>query len=298
MSRPPLIDAHIHLWDLAQLEYAWLTAPFSDDGPNGNVAAIAHTYLLADYLSDASNWNIAGAVHVDAGAAAHQALDETRFVQSIADKTPFPLVHVGYAPLHDPNVERVLAAHAAFPCVRGIRQILNWHANPRKTYTSADLLGTAAFENGFKLLARYGLSFDLQIYPGQMQAAAALAQRHPQTTLVLNHAGMPTDRDPDGLKLWRQGMTALAARPNVNVKLSGFGIVDPVWTIETIRPFVRDAIDLFGPSRAMFASDVPTDKLHGTFDRIMDAYVECVRDCSPDDRAALFAGTAHKIYRL
>ena len=131
-----------------------------------------------------------------------------------------------------------------------------------------------------------------------MKAAAALASRHPNTILVLNHAGMPTDRDADGLALWRDGMKALASQPNVRVKLSGFGIVDPNWTVESIRPFVRRSIDLFGPERAMFASDVPTDKLHASFARIMDAYEECVRDLASGERVALFERTARATYRL
>src|SRR5689334_12236833 len=121
MARCPFIDAHMHLWDLQRLRYDWLTPPFSDDGPNGNVQAIAQTYLLGDYLSDAADRQILGAVHVEAGAAPAKALDETRFIQSIADESPFPLVHVAYAPLHDPDVERLLAAHAKHACVRGIR---------------------------------------------------------------------------------------------------------------------------------------------------------------------------------
>src|SRR5580704_5882929 len=159
MPRPSLVDAHIHLWDLQCLRYDWLTPPFSSDGPNGNVEAIAHTYLLDDYLKDAAAWNVVGAVHVDAGAAPRQALEETRFIQSIANKAPFPLAHVAYAPLDHEDVERLLASHVGHSCVRGIRQILNWHANPRKTYTEADLLGTPEFERGFSLLEKYGLSF-------------------------------------------------------------------------------------------------------------------------------------------
>lgn len=298
MARPSIIDAHIHLWDLKRLRYDWLMAPFSDDGPNGNVESIAHTYLLSDYLADAASWTIGGAVHVEAGAAAHQALDETRFVQAIADKAPFPLVHVAYAPLQEPDAARRLAAHATYSCVRGIRQILNWHPDPKKTYTAKNLLGTTEFEAGFRLLSRHGLSFDLQIYPGQMKAAAALAARHAETTLILNHAGMPTDRDPEGIQLWRDGMKALASCPNVSVKLSGFGIVDPNWTIESIRPFMCQTIDLFGASRCMIASDVPTDKLHAGFDRILDAYVECLKDLSPSERTQLFEVTARRTYRL
>ena len=296
--RPPLVDAHIHLWDLERLNYAWLTPPFTGDGPNGDVEPVARTYLLADYLTDAAGWLIEGAVHVDAGAAAHQALAETSFVEEIAASAPFALVHVAYAALHEPGMERLLAAHAASPVVRGVRQILNWHPDPRKTYTPADLLGTPEFARGFARLARYGLSFDLQIYPGQMQAAARLAAENGDTTLILNHAGMPTDRDPEGLQWWRQGMRALAAQPNVFVKLSGFGIVDPDWTTESIRPFVHETIDLFGPARVMVASDVPTDKLHATFDRLLNAYDVLTADLDGQARQALFNGNARRVYRL
>jgi len=306
MERPKIVDAHIHLWDLKRLSYAWLTPPFSDDGPNGNVEPIAKTYLLADYLKDAAGWTIEAAVHVDAGAAANETLDETRFIAEIAASAPFPLVHVAYAALDDPKVEPLLAAHAEHGIVRGIRQILNYHPDPKKTYSARDLLGTAEFERGFSLLKTYRLSFDLQIYPGQMERAAKLAARHPETVLVLNHAGMailddpapPVGRDADGLRLWRAGMKTLAARPNVFVKLSGFGIVDPDWTEDSIRPFVLETIDMFGPKRAMFASDVPTDKLHATFDRLMESYARLTAAFSEAERARLFSGTAKEVYRL
>jgi predicted TIM-barrel fold metal-dependent hydrolase len=307
MERPKLVDGHIHLWDLKRLHYAWLSPPFSDEGPNGNVEPIAKTYLVADYLKDAAGWDIEGAVHVDAGTAAKQALEETGFVEEVARTAPFPLVHVAYASLNEPRVEELLAAHAASGIVRGIRQILNFHSDPKKTYMPKDLLDTPEFERGFRLLKKYGLSFDLQIYPGQMAEAAKLAERHPDTLLVLNHAGMPVPdnpidacggRDISLFKLWREGMKALAARPNVRVKISGFGIVDPGWSEETIRPFVLETIERFGPGRAMFASDVPTDKLHASFDRLIDSYVRIVSEFSAGERTQLFAATARETYRL
>ena len=114
--------------------------------------------------------------------------------------------------------------------VRGIRQILNWHPDPKKTYTPRDLLADPTWEQGFALLRKYGLSFDLQIYPGQMQAAAQLASRHPDTLIILNHTGMPVDRDAAGLQAWRAGMQALAQQPNVVAKISGLAMLDWQWT--------------------------------------------------------------------
>jgi predicted TIM-barrel fold metal-dependent hydrolase len=147
-------------------------------------------------------------------------------------------------------------------------------------------------------LAKYGLSFDLQIYPSQMRTAAKLAAAHPDTAMILNHTGMPVDRDADGIRLWREGMRTLAAQPNVSTKISGFGIINHGWTTESIRPFVLEAIELFGADRAMFASDAPTDKLYARFDQIMDAYDVITADFTDNERAKLFADNAKRIYRL
>jgi predicted TIM-barrel fold metal-dependent hydrolase len=290
----PFVDAHVHLWDLGRLRYAWLTPPFSDDGPNGNVAPIARTYLLDDYLAEAANWNVAGIVHVDAGADAAQALEETEWLQELADDRGLPSGIVAFAALDDPEVERLLAAHASRSNVRGIRHIVNWHADPKRTYTPRDCTRDDAWQRGFGLLGRYGLSFDLQAYPGQFAALAGLIERHPETQVIVNHAGMGVDGDGD----WLRGMKPLAALPNLAVKISGLGFVrrplDPV----AARDRVLATIDLFGPDRAMFASDFPTDRLFGTFDETLGLYAEAVADFSEAERRALFAGNANRIYRL
>lgn len=291
----PFIDAHVHLWDLARIAYPWLTPPFADDGPNGSVAAIARTYLLDDYLADAGGWDVRGIVHVDAGAAPEAALAETEWLQAMADARGMPNAIIAFAALDDPNVEALLAAHAAHPAVRGIRHIVNWHADPRRSYTPRDVTQDAEWARGFGLLARHGLSFDLQAYPGQFPALARLLARHPETPVILNHAGMAV---PGAWAEWRQGMRALAALPHVSVKLSGMGFTHRPWSIEQARPYVLEAIALFGTDRAMFASDFPTDKLFGTFADHLDAYAAITADFRDAERRALFAGNANRIYRL
>jgi predicted TIM-barrel fold metal-dependent hydrolase len=266
--------------------------------PAGDCLPIAKPYGIADYLADMRGWNVVKTVHVEAGADAADALKETRWLQEIGDAHGYPQGIVAYAALEQPDVERVLAAHCEQPNVRGIRQIINWHRNPQKTYTRADLLQDAAWERGFRLLEKYRLNFDLQIYPSQMPAAASLAARHSGTQLVLNHCGMPTDRNAEGLALWKRGIALLAQQPNVAVKISGLAMVDRNWTIETIRPFVLEAIERFGVERAMFASNFPVDKLYGSFGRHFHAYDRITRDYSDAERRAMFGGNAERIYRV
>jgi predicted TIM-barrel fold metal-dependent hydrolase len=298
VSRPPFIDAHVHLWDLAALRYPWLTPPFAEDGPNGSVERIARDYGVDEYLADSAGWDVAGIVHVDAGAAPDQALAETDWLQGLADERGMPNAIVAFADLGAPDVDQLLMAHAARANVRGIRHIVNWHPDPRRTYTPRDVTRDPAWAQGFALLGRHGLSYDLQCYPAQMPGLAELLARHPDVPVIVNHAGMGVDTDTAGVAEWRDGMTALAALPHVSVKLSGFGFIHRDWRPAQIRPYFLQAIDLFGVERCMVASDMPTDTLFGGFAKHLDAYDAFTADFSDDERRDLFGRNADRIYRL
>jgi predicted TIM-barrel fold metal-dependent hydrolase len=93
-------------------------------------------------------------------------------------------------------------------------------------------------------------------------------------------------------------MAALAAAPNVAVKISGLGIPGRPWTAESNREVVLGAIDLFGVDRAMFASNYPVDGLVATFDAIYAGFKAITRDFSDADRRKLFHDNAVRLYRL
>jgi len=296
--RPPFVDPHVHLWDLSHIRYPWLTPPFDSDNPNGSVEAIAADYSLDAYLADAGGWDVRGIVHIDAGADPDDALKETEWLQALADERGLPSGIVAFAALDDPQVETLLEAHARHRNVRGIRHIVNWHPDPRRTYSPRDVTTSEAWASGFALLAKHGFSFDLQAYAGQFEHLAALFARHPETQVILNHTGMAIPDDEDGWGQWRRGMALLARCENVAVKISGMGFTWRNWTVEQARPYILETIELFGSGRAMFASNVPTDKLFGSFDKHLDAYDAVTAGFSADERAALFGGNANRVYRL
>jgi predicted TIM-barrel fold metal-dependent hydrolase len=294
MGELPFIDAHVHLWDLSRIRYAWLTPPFSDVGPNGNVAPIATTYLLDDYRAEAARWNVVGMAHLEAGADIAQSLRETAWLQDMADARGMPNGIVAFAALDDPNIEQVLAAHAQHSRVRGIRHIVNWHADPNRTYTARDITGDEAWMRGYALLKKFSFSFDLQAYPGQFVDLAKLIAQHPETPVIINHAGMGVDDVSD----WRAGMRALAALPHVFVKISGLAFIGRRLDPAQSRARTRETIDIFGADRAMFASNFPTDRLFGSFDATLGALAGAVSDFTEPERRALFARNANRIYRL
>jgi predicted TIM-barrel fold metal-dependent hydrolase len=294
-----IVDCHVHLWDLSRARYGWLQDHPLPNNPAGDMAPIAHRdYLLKDYLADTAGWRVDKIVHVEAGQPRDQQLAETDWLQAMADDYGYPHGIVAGADLTDPDLDALLEAHAARPNVRGVRQIVCWHADPLKTYNPADPLLDPAWRAGFAKLAQHGLSFDLQLYPSQMASAVELADAHPDIPLIINHAGLPTDRDADGMTVWREGLKALAERPQVSIKISGLGITDRAWTLQSIQPVVLACIEAFGTQRAMFASDFPVERVHGTFDAFYSAFDAITRHFSADERDRLFAANAEAIYRI
>jgi predicted TIM-barrel fold metal-dependent hydrolase len=295
-----VVDAHHHLWDRELHPYPWLAAP-TVSGLVGDTTPLCRNYLLPDFMADAASIELVKSVHLQAEIAHELAVEETRWLQAIADAPGsggFPHGIVAYADLSDPQVDRTLTAHAAFKNTRGIRHILNRHPNPGVNFVDRDYMREEAWQQGFGRLRSHGLSFDMQLYAPQMPDGAATARRHPDIQIIINHTGMPLDRDPKGLGAWRSGMRALADCPNVAVKISGLGMVMHDWSVDRIRPFVLETIDIFGTDRCIFASNFPVDRLFSDYATLWSAFDEITAGFSEDERRALFHDNATRLYRL
>jgi predicted TIM-barrel fold metal-dependent hydrolase len=295
-----VVDPHVHFWNPAVLHYPWMaTAGRNFMGPCDE---ILKRHEPRDFLAAAGGVEVLKVVHVDAAHDPAAPLKETQWLQALADAPEtagMPQAIVAYADLSRPDAEALLEAHLEHPHVRGIRQTLNVHPDPYYDYVGRHFMHEAVWQRGFALLHRHGLSFDLQIYPSQMPDAASLARDHPDTIMVLNHTGMFVDRGSvAGWCAWRDGMRELAACPNVHVKISGMGMIDHSWSVESLRPYVLETIDAFGADRAMFASNFPVDSLYSSYADLWSAYDRTVADASPSEHAALFRVNAERVYRL
>ena len=290
-----VVDPHIHLWDLSTGLYPHFERPTK--GRNGSNAAICRSYLLEEFLDEGEGEvEIAGAVHIEAFPT--EPVRESETLQTVADRSPVPIVLVGNADLTAGDFASVLDRHSAFPIFRGIRQVVNRHDRPDLNYVARDFMSEATFLAGLKLLGTRGFSFDLQLYPHQMDTAAALVSQAADTRFVLNHAGMWADRGLAGWKQYKAGLRTLAAQPNVAVKISGLGMLDPKWTVESIRPLVLETLEAFGVERAMFASNFPVDKLYSDYPTVWRAFAAIVADFSDAEKASLFRDNARSIYRI
>jgi predicted TIM-barrel fold metal-dependent hydrolase len=293
-----IVDAHIH-WFRKENPYK--------DGHDRD-------YLPDNYLKDAAGYNIIGVVHIEAHWDPKDRVGETRWVRSLAtEKSDHGLLKgiVGEADIASDNVERELEGHVADRSARSIRHIVNylpgahtnwWAAQGYKAkpgwVVSQDYLENPKFLANFPKLARYGLGYDYMGFPNHMKPMAKLARENPGVTVYVEHTGMPYDHSPEGVEVWREGMRALAAAPNVVCKISGLGNTVPQWTEESIRPYVLQAIDIFGIDRCMFASNFPTDGAFSTMRAVWEAFFSISKTFTTEERDKLFAENAIRHYRL
>ncbi len=299
-----IIDAHHHLWDLeANGEgYPWL-APDDHDRGWGDTSSLKKTYSVPALLEDARRAGVTlkKSVHIQANFDPTRPVDETRWLQGLGDARGhegLPSAIVGFANLATPDVERVLAAHAESSRFRGVRQVLNRHENPVHNRAPRDFLADAEWQQGFGLLAKYGLSFDAQIYYPQAAQLVAVAQAHPDVPVVIDHTLLPLEREEAHIAGWRAAVAALAGLPHVMMKISGFGMVERDWTAESVAPFVLHCIDCYTPARIMFGSNFPVDKLMADYEKVWAAYAEIVQGFSAEEREQMFVGSAERFYRI
>lgn len=294
-----IIDAHHHLWapQTPELDigYCWIKdigamKPFGDPTP------IQRDYLLDELLGEARDMSLSGSVHVQADPKIPDPVAETAFVQKMSDDTGHPIMIIGYADLSSDDFDAQIAGHKAYAGMRGIRQIISHlPARPEISFVAHNLLDDPLWRENFGKMADHDLSFDLMLYPEQMQQAAELFADTPNVPVVINHLGSPYDVTKTGLALWREGMAALAQLPHVSVKLSGYAMYFGATLQGMPQQITADIMDMFGVERAMWGSNFPVDKLHLTYPQARD-FVRS--EVGQEAESAVFYDNVHRFYRF
>ncbi|MEV6342920.1 amidohydrolase family protein [Actinoplanes sp. NPDC051851] len=269
-----VVDAHHHLWTA---DYPWLAAPA--------LAPIRRDYTMADLRPHLAAAGVKRTVLVEAGRC--HAAETSRFL-ALAAVTPEIAGVVGWAALADPDLRAMLTRHRAGPggdCLVGVRDQLQ--AGPD------DLLDRPAIRAGLAGVAAAGLVNELVVRAAQLPAVARAAAGLPEARFVLDHLGKPSISA--GVDRWRRLIEPVAACPNVVAKLSGLVTeAGPGWTRAVLSPYVKAALEMFGPDRLMFGSDWPVCEVVATYEEVVAVLSEILGGRP----AAVFGGTAARVYRL
>jgi L-fuconolactonase len=280
----PVVDAHVHLWELTQFPRPWLSA----------LPALNRPFGLTEYRDQTAGLPIAGMVFVETDVAPSYALLEVGWAASLAEVDPRLCGVVAAAPLDDrPQVRPYLEALAALgPLVKGVRRNLQDERDPA-------FCQREDFVAGVRLLAAYGFSFDICIRHDQLPAATALVRACPEVSFVLDHLGKPAIRERQ-LDPWRDQLAILAQLPNVACKLSGLVTEADwhCWQPDDLAPFVTHALAVFGPDRVFFGSDWPVLTLASSYRQWVETLDDLTAQLSADDRRQLWSDNARHWYRL
>ena len=293
-----IIDAHQHFWNIETNHHPWLCdqpVPFR----YGDYSALQKNYLPEDYRDDAKYFDLAGSVFVEAEWTPDDPQGEVSWVSQLRKQAQLPSVMVAQVWLHRDDAEAVLSSYGQVDFVRGIRHKPTSATAPGKVVPGTPKsMSDPNWRRGYALLAPNGLSFDLQTPWWQLAEARELAEDFPETSIFLNHTGLPADRSKEGLSGWRKAMKHFAQAPNTAVKISGLGCRGRVWSVAENHRVVLETIEIFSPQRCMFASNFPVDGLVGSYKTIMGGFLAITEPFSEAERNAMFHDNAAKFYRI
>ena len=288
----PFIETHHHLWELDRFPYRWLQDPGTE----------THNATLGDYKLIRTDWgpqrffkefygqNVIKSIHVEGDSGAADPVAETIWLEEIRREYGMPNGIVAYCDLEKPDGRSQLDRHLlASDVVRGVR-----------IRSHPDDLEAADFRLALRALQTRRLVYDLNASVGKLLAGRDTARANPELQVVLGHAGFPTERGDEYFRRWAGEISALAEADNVACKISGLGMVDHAWTIDSIRPWVLHCIEAFGVDRIMFGTNWPVDVLYSTYLEQVDAYRVIVSEAgfSREEQEKLLYRNAERLYRI
>jgi predicted TIM-barrel fold metal-dependent hydrolase len=290
----------MHLWDLHAGTYPWLTDPEVEELPFASIKNLAVDYLLSDYLHDTATIELAGLVHVEAAWDPSNPIGESKWLaKALAEfKKPYSIIAAGN--LLKVDFPELLAAHRqASDHVVGVRQILNYHVDPKYTFTdNPEIIFDKTWRKNFAHLGDQAMIFDLQIFPDQASDLAALAAEFSQTKMVINHFIMPLKWDRDGIADWKAELAKLAKHENIAVKLSGLYMYHRNWPREAMNALIDTALELFSPSRVMWGSNFPVDRQFVTLEKLVNDFESSLARHDLATREAVMWKSANSWYGL
>lgn len=289
MAELAFVDTHFHLHDMKHpgLRYAWLE-PDAVHGflPDTDPLKSQH-YHIKDYIAEIRFSNVTKAVHVQAAVDTPDPVVETAWLQAFAHETGYPHAIVAECHLARPDAAEVLDRHLQYANVRGIRN-----------FGQGNYLLDPAWRRGFAELGPRNLVYGLDTRIERAADVRDLAHAFPDIRISIDHCAIPMQRSPDYFELWRAAIAVMAEAPNTVMKVSGLGMCDPLWTVESLRPYVLGSIEAFGTDRIVFGTNWPVDRMFSSYPDVINAYAEIISGFSHDEQVAMFSGNAERLFRI
>jgi L-fuconolactonase len=145
MPNFPIVDTHLHIWDLRRLRYPWLA----------DNALLNKNHLIEDYQRACGPVKVAKMVFLQCECDPAQFQQECDWVTEVAKTDPRIRGIVPWAPLEKgEDAADALSKLAANPLVKGVRRLIQSEADP-------EFCLKPGFVRGVQALHAHGLNFDI-----------------------------------------------------------------------------------------------------------------------------------------
>ncbi|WP_296635663.1 amidohydrolase family protein [Polaribacter sp.] len=273
-----IIDSHQHFWKYNPVRDAWI---------DESMEVIRRDFLPKDLKPILNNNGVDGCIAIQADQSEH----ETDFLLNCAKENPFIKGVVGWVDLRADNVEERLAYYSQNKQLKGIRHIVQAENN--------DFVLQADFQNGISKLEQFGLTYDLLVFPPQLEASIELVKAFPNQKFVLDHIAKPYIKDQK-IEHWKTEITALAKAPNVFCKLSGMVTEADIkhWQPSDFKPYLDVVFKAFGTDRVMYGSDWPVCLLGASYSQVLKIVTDYISEFSDTEKAKILGGNALNFYNF
>lgn len=275
-SHIPVVDTHLHLWDLSEMDYPWL---------KGKGLPLEKNYSLADYRKATKGFPVSKMVFVECGRSPDQYLKEVDWVQQLSGKPSGIAGMVAYFPLEKGEAgQDAMEEMAQRSVVRGIRRSL--------------MHGNIGFYQGIGLMKTFDWVCELNVGPGQLPDVLELVKKFPQQVFILDHMANPDIRNQDW-NTWEKALRPFASRHQVYCKVSGILTrTSGEWELPDIQPYFDTLLDIFGPERIVYGGDWPVVLQAETLHRWMTTFYALAQALSEEEKKKIFHSNAELVYRI
>jgi len=282
---PPLgdggmrIDAHQHFWKFDPVRDSWIT---------DEMAVIQKDFFPRDLQSLLTKNNFDGSVVVQSD----QSENENEFQLKNAEENDFIKGVVGWVDLRAQDVEERLAHYSSFKKMKGFRHVLQGEAD-------RSLMLKPEFMNGIDKLEKFGFTYDILIYPDQLQYLPEFVAPFMNQKFVIDHLAKPEIKKRE-INEWKKLIDATARFDNVYCKISGM-VTEADWKNwkqDDFIPYIDVVIEAFGPNRIMFGSDWPVCLVAASYEQMLGIVGEYFSSFSETEQQMFFGQNAIKFYNL
>ena len=148
-------------------------------------------------------------------------------------------------------------------------------------------------------LAQFNLTYDILVFPPQLEAAITLVNKFPNQKFVLDHIAKPYIKEGK-INDWKNNIVELSKAKNVYCKVSGMVTEAHLqnWKPTDFTPYLDVVFEAFGLDRILYGSDWPVCLLAAQYQAQLNIVQDYIADFSNDDKHNIMGKNAHYFYNL